>query len=148
MESGRESTRYSQGLLYRNRRGKCVLPEIFEHTGEGERAETSALFYFARRHEKRAVFIFQLALSRSFYSALRDQIEQTFRGNGLERRFQRYFDVVKRDRKKKREGGKRERKKGRKLVRKKGERGGGRYILNQPDRKAENRLADPHRRFP
>lgn len=105
MESGRESTRYSQGLLYRNRRGKCVLPEIFEHTREGERAETSALFYFARRHEKRAVFIFQLALSRSFYSALRDQIEQTFRGNGLERRFQRYFDVVKRDRKKKREEG-------------------------------------------
>jgi len=47
---------------------------------EEEYGSTPALFYFARRHEKRAVFIFQFAPAKLLFG---DQIEQTFAGSRL-----------------------------------------------------------------
>lgn len=108
------------------RRGKCVLLELFEHASPEEREHESApaLFYFARRHEKRAVFIFQFSSTKLLFG---DQIEQTFAGSRLERRDSR--------------------RKFRRIV----SGGGGeegQHILNQLDHEVENRLADSHRRFP
>lgn len=51
---------------------------------EEEHGSAVALFYFARRHEKRVVFIFQFAPAKLLFG---DQIEQTFAGSRLKRRF-------------------------------------------------------------
>lgn len=117
----------SSNLLCRTCRGKCVLLELFEHASPRRKRSAPALFYFARRHEKRAVFIFQFSLPRSFYSGIRSNKhspEADSRGEILEES----SDVRELG------GG--------------GGRGERKHILNQLDRKAENRLADSHRRFP
>ena len=81
-------------LLCRTRESKCVLVEVFEHASprrRGARRSAAALFYFARRHEKRAVFIFQFAPAKLLFG---DQIEQTFAGSGFERRFWRVVPTM------------------------------------------------------
>lgn len=76
---------------------KCVLLELFVHASfasrrrrRRRRTQKHPHYSTLQDDAKRERCLSSSSLSRSFYSTLRDQIEQTFPGNGLRReRFQR-----------------------------------------------------------
>lgn len=89
IESGRKSTRHSWVYFTEIAEANAFYPRCLNaRVRQGERSRGAPRYSILQDDTKRERYLSSSsALSRSFYSALRDQIEQTFLGNGLERRF-------------------------------------------------------------